>query len=179
MIPFLEMVSSKVKDMATSFRLVLPFALAGFSGSVLAQTRVVPDPCARTAEMQVYSDVTIQKETGDLLGYELAIQRHGDSDAEALLYVYEGGGAGDGIPLSGQLSNHRLTLKGTWVEHGTEYPSRKEVVEKHSVEVLGTLDSATFRGELTISGMEEHQHVRLRRGKRIWPCKSRNAHSPV
>jgi len=124
--------------------------------------------------MLVYSDVFMQKETGDLLGYELAVKRQGDSGADALLYVYEGGEAGEGIPLSGQVSKNRLTLKGTWVEHLIAYPSKKRVTQEHSVEVLGTLNTATFRGELTISGMEDHQDVRLKRVKKIWPCYDRN-----
>jgi len=133
-----------------------------------------PDECARSAGMLVYSDVFMQKETGDLLGYELAVKRKGDSGADALLYVYEGGEAGEGIPLSGQVSKNRLTLKGTWVEHLIAYPSKESVTQEHSVEVFGTLSTATFRGELTISGMEDHQHIRLKRLKKIWPCCDRN-----
>jgi hypothetical protein len=41
--------------------------------------------------MQVYSNVFIHKETGDVLGYDLAIKHDGDSTVDALLYVYEGG----------------------------------------------------------------------------------------
>lgn len=144
----------------------------------LAQSRVASDSCANTAEMQIYSDVFIQKDTGDLLGYELAVKREGDSRADALLYVYEGGMPDDGIPLSGQVSNHRLNLAGTWVEHLTEYPSKKEIVQKRRVEILGTLDFASFRGNLTISEMAEHEQVRLRRVKRIWFCKGWNPRPP-
>ncbi|MGA2674381.1 MAG: hypothetical protein ABSE99_14270 [Terracidiphilus sp.] len=102
--------------MHQAWRAFLLCALALSVGSLRlkAQTISIPDPCLRTAEMKVYSDVFIQKETGDLLGYELAIKSQGDSGAEALLYVYEGGEAGDGIPLFGQVSKERLTLKGTW-----------------------------------------------------------------
>ena len=157
--------------------LACALALSVGSLRLKAQTMFlsVPDSCARTAEMYVYSNVFIQKETGDLLGYELAVKRQGDSGAEALLYVYEGGEAEDGIPLSGQVSKNRLTLTGTWVEHLVEYPSKKNIVQKHSVEILGAMDSATFRGELTISGMEDRQHFQLRRVKRIWSCNDRNA----
>lgn len=134
-----------------------------------------PDQCASTAEMHVYSNVFIHKETGDLLGYELAVKRRGDLEINALLYVYEGGETDDGIPLSGQVIKDRLTLTGTWVEHLVKYPSKKKIVEEHSVEILGTMDTASFRGELTISGMEDHQHVRLRHVKSIWPCNNLNA----
>jgi hypothetical protein len=142
-----------------------------------AQTRGVSYPCARTAEMQVYSNVFIHKETGDLLGYELAVKRRGDSGADVLLYLYEGGEAGDGIPLSGRISNHQLSVTGTWIEHLTEYPSKKEIMQKHSVEIFGTLDFAAFRGELTISEIAEHDQVRLSRVKRIWSCKNQNTRS--
>lgn len=124
--------------------------------------------------MLVYSDVFMQKETGDLLGYELAVKRQGGSHADALLYVYEGGEADEGIPLSGQVSNNMLTLKGTWVEHLIAYPSKESITEEHPVEVSGTLSTATFRGKLTISGMEDPQHVRLKRVKKIWPCYDQN-----
>jgi hypothetical protein len=124
--------------------------------------------------MQVYSDVFMQKETGDLLGYELAIKSQGDSGTEALLYVYEGGEAGDGIPLSGHVSKERLTLKGTWVEHLIEYPSKKKIAQEYAVEIADTVKPSIFRGELTISGMEDHQQVRLRRVKRIWSCNDQN-----
>jgi hypothetical protein len=125
--------------------------------------------------MLVYSDVFMQKETGDLLGYELAVKRRGDSGADALLYVYEGGEAGEGIPLSGQVSKNLLTLKGTWVEHLIAYPSKKRITEEHSVEIFGTMSTATFRGQLTISGMEDHKHVRLKYVNKTWPCYERNA----
>jgi hypothetical protein len=124
--------------------------------------------------MLVYSDVFMQKETGDLIGYELAIKRQGDRDAYALLYVYEGGEAGEGIPLSGQASKNRLTLKGTWVEHLVEYPSKKSIIEEHPVEILGAEGIATFRGEITISGIEDHEHIVLKQVRKIWPCYGRN-----
>ena len=158
--------------------LLCALALSISSLRVKAQIMSVslPDECARTAGMDVYSNVFIHEETGDLLGYELAVKRQGNSGADALLYVYEGGEAGEGIPLSGQVSKNRLALKGTWVEHLVEYPSKKNVTEEHHVEVFGTMGDATFRGELTISGMEEdHQHIRLKRVQRTWPCYDRNA----
>jgi len=112
----------------------------------------------------------MHEETGDLLGYDLAIKRQGSSGAKALLYVYEGGGAGEGIPLSGQVSKNRLTLRGTWVEHPLEYPSKRKILEQHSVEILGILTLANFSGKLTISEIDDHQHVRLKRVKKIWSC---------
>jgi hypothetical protein len=61
------------------------------------------------------------------------------------------------------------------VEHLVEYPSKKEIVQKYAVEIVGTVNPSIFRGELTVSGMEDHQHVRLRRVKRIWSCNDQNA----
>lgn len=162
-----------------AFAIISAYTLALSVGALRleAQNMLVSAPyqCASAAEMHVYSNVSINKETGDLLGYELAVKRRGDLGIEALLYVYEGGEAGDGIPLSGQVKKNRLTLTGTWVERLVEYPSKKKIVEEHSVEILGTMDTANFRGELTISGMEDHQHVRLRHVRSIWPCNNLNA----
>lgn len=122
--------------------------------------------------MQVYSNIFIHKETGDLLGYDLAVKRDRGSGVDALLYVYEGGGSDPGVPLSGQISNNRLSIQGTWVEHLVEYPSKKEIVQEHFVKIVGVMDSATFRGELTIKGMDEDERVRLKRVRRIWSCKN-------
>jgi hypothetical protein len=83
----------------------------------------------------------------------------------------------DGVPLSGQISNKRLSIEGIWVEHLVQYPSKKEIVQKHFVKIVGTLDSAAFRGELTIEGMGEHERVRLKHVKRIWSCKNWNPSS--
>ncbi len=113
--------------MAISAILNLLLAVA-LSGTLLAQNRVSADECEKTAGMQVYSNVFVHEETGDLLGYELAIKRHANSGTDALLYVYEGGNSDAGVPLSGQISNNRLSLQGTWVEHLVEYPSKKEIV---------------------------------------------------
>ena len=122
--------------------------------------------------MQVYSNVFVHKETGDLLGYELALKRNGDSGVDALLYVYEAGESDEGVPLSGQISNSHLSVQGTWVEHLVEYPSKKDVVQTHFVKIAGMLDTVTFRGELSIEGMGEREQVQLKRAKKIWPCKN-------
>jgi hypothetical protein len=136
-------------------------ALSAGSLGLRAQTAAIENPCTKTAGMQVYSNVFMHEETGDLLGYDLAIKRQGRSGAEALLYLYEGGEAGEGIPLSGRVSRNRLTLRGTWVEHLVEYVSKRKILEQHSVEILGILTLANLSGELTISKMKNHQHIRL------------------
>ena len=164
-------------DMAIPRSLTLLVAVVGFSGTLYGQNAVVSDECARTAGMQVYSNVFVHKETGDLLGFDLAIKRDGDSGVDALLYVYEGGGSDAGVPLSGQISNSRLSIQGTWVEHLVEYPSKKEIVQNHFVKIVGTLDSVAFRGDLAIEGMGEGDQVRLKRVKRIWSCKNWNPSS--
>jgi hypothetical protein len=113
--------------MKIPLRLTLLVAVVGFSGTLLGQNAVVSDEYARTVGMQVYSNVFVHKETGDVLGYDLAIKRDGESGLDALLYVYEGGNSDDGVHLSGQISNGRLSIQGTWVEHLVEYPSQKEI----------------------------------------------------
>jgi hypothetical protein len=158
-------------NISASLNLLLAVSL---SGTLLGQNRVASDECERTAGMRVYSNVFIHEETGDVLGYELAIKRSADSGADALLYVYEGGNSDAGVPLSGQISNNRLSIQGTWVEHLVEYPSKKEIVQTHFVKIAGTLNNAAFRGELTIEGMEEQEQIRLKPVKRIWSCRKWN-----
>jgi hypothetical protein len=151
---------------------------AGFSSTIiLAQKPDSSDECARTSGMQVYSNVFIHEETGDLLGYDLAIKRKADSSVDALLYVYEGGESGDGIPLSGQVVNKRLAVQGIWVEHLIEYPSKRTIVEKHFVKLVGDLGSTALSGELTIEGIDEREAVRLKHVKRIWSCTNWNPSS--
>jgi hypothetical protein len=164
--------------MAISARLTLLLVAAGFSSTILlAQKPGSSDECARTFGMKVYSNVFIHEETGDLLGYELAIKRNADSSVDALLYVYEGGDSDDGIPLSGQVVNKRLAVQGTWVEHLIEYPSKRTIVEKHFVKIVGDLGPAALSGELTIEGMNEREAVRLKHVKRIWSCTNWNPSS--
>jgi hypothetical protein len=156
--------------MVVPTRLAFLVAIASFSSALLAQKSVGSDECARTAGMQVYSSVFIHKETGDVLGYDLAVKRDRGPGVDALLYVYEGGNSDPGIPLSGQISNNQLSIQGTWVEHLVEYPSKKEIVQEHFVKMVGIADSASFRGVLTIEGMGEEERVRLKRVRRIWSC---------
>lgn len=149
------------------------WALSLHGAAVHAQAPSLQDRCEKTAAMQIYSNAFSHDETGDLLGDELAVQTHPDSTANALLFIYEGGNAGDGIPLSGQVTQDRLTLKGTWAEHVIEHPSNRTIVEKHSVEIVGTIKGASFRGTVTIDGMQDHQKLRLTRVKKIWGCDAR------
>jgi len=155
----------------------LLLAVVALSATLLAQNTVPADECERTARMQVYSNVFVHEETGDLLGYDLALKRKVDSGVDALLYVYEGGDSDAGVPLSGQISNNRLSVEGTWVEHLIEYPSKKEIVQTHFVKIVGTLDAAAFRGDLKIEGMGEREQVKLKRVKRIWSCNRWNPSS--
>ena len=164
-------------DMTISVKLNLLLAVVAISGILLAQNTVAANECKRTAGMQVYSNVFVHEETGDLLGYDLAVKREVGSGVDALLYVYEGGESDAGVPLSGQASNNRLSIQGTWVEHLVEHPSKKEIVQTHFVKIVGTLDAAAFRGDLTIEGMEEREQIQLKRVKRIWSCKKWNPSS--
>jgi hypothetical protein len=121
--------------------------------------------------MRVYSNVFVQEETEDVLGIELVPQRNADSNAEALLYVYEGGNSDPGVPLSGQIANSRLRVQGTWVEHLIEYPSKREIGQTHFVKIAGTLDTTMFHDEVTIEGMEEQAKTRLRHVKEFGPAR--------
>ena len=56
--------------------------------------------CAQTAQIDVYSDAHVSEATGDLGGFELALDKPSASPRKALLFVYEGAANGDGIPLA-------------------------------------------------------------------------------
>jgi hypothetical protein len=126
--------------------------------------------CVRTANLKIYSDAFIDKETGDLNGYELAIDERKGSTVDAFLYVYEGQGS-EGIQLPGNISGDKLLVQGNWVEHLIESPSKKEIVQTHFVKISGTIESSSFRGQLDIQGLEIHQPVQLRRVGQLWMCK--------
>ena len=138
---------------------------------IAAMSAKVPDECSRTAKMQIYSSAFVHAETGDILGYELAVTPHDDSTVDALFYVYEGAPNDEAIPLSGHLANKNLSVQGNWVEHLVEYPSKKEIIETHVVKIDGTLDSTSFRGDLTIKGIVEQRSIRLEHVKKVWLCK--------
>lgn len=149
-------------------------ATATFNTPPSARNPKAPqDACARTAHMPVYSDAYFSEEGGDVVGYELALEDR-NSDADALLFVYEGTPNGDGIPLSGSLLNAKLALKGVWVEHLTEYPSKKKIVKRQAVKVDGRLNASRFQGQITIERSAPVQ-VRLRRVRRIWVCNTEAA----
>ena len=132
----------------------------------------IPDPdCGRTAKMRVYSDADQSEETGDVGGTELAITEKKDSTVGALLFLYEGAPNDEAIPLSGRIANKHLTLRGNWVEHLVEYPSKKDIVQTHVVTVDGTLDSAAFQGDLKVEGLAFPVKARLKRVPQIWVCK--------
>jgi hypothetical protein len=147
------------------------FTMFGLLTLIAAMSAKVPDECSRTAKMQIYSSAFIHEETGDVLGYELAVTSHDDSTVDALFYVYEGAPNGEAIPLSGHLTGKRLSIQGNWVEHLVEYPSKKKIIETHFVKIDGTLDSTWFRGHLAIEGTVEQGLIRLKHVKKVWLCK--------
>lgn len=128
------------------------------------------DECAKTANLEIYSSAFTDEETGDLNGYELAIDERKDSTVSVFLYVYEGAPS-EGIKLPGHISEDKLLVQGNWVERLVEYPSKKEIVQTHFVKISGTLTPTLFRGKLIIEGVEKDQVIELKRVKRIWMCK--------
>ncbi|HXJ05803.1 MAG TPA: hypothetical protein VNH65_11930 [Candidatus Acidoferrum sp.] len=128
------------------------------------------DECERTAQMRVYSNASFIKEAGDVVGYELAVQLREGTSINALLYFYEGVPNKDGVSVSGHIAGGKLAMEGDWVEHLTEQPSNKEIVETHHVTVNGTLDSAWFRGTMKITGLATPIKVKLKRVSHIWMC---------
>ena len=141
-------------------------------GSLIASAQTSADQCAQTKSMRIYSNAYVHEETGDLLGYELAIKQHSDATIESLLYVYEGSATGDGIDLPGHISGKDLTIAGNWIEHLTEYPSKKEIVQTHFVRIDGTLSETSFLGKITIANLDEGKiKIKLKRVNHIWMCK--------
>jgi len=128
------------------------------------------DDCSRTAGAAIYSNAFAHEETGDLLGYELAIKRHPDSTVEGFLFVYEGGPS-EPIVLPGRLSGRNLHIQGDWVQRLIEYPTKKETVKTLSVAIEGVLNPTLFRGEIMIGGEAEKESVRLKRVTHTWLCK--------
>lgn len=158
------------RRLSSAFGVIAPLVLLVTLS--ISNVMAAPDQCAKTARMQVYSSAFVDEETGDLLGYELAVHQHKDSTVDGLLYVYEGAANDDGIQISGLVSGKKLTLTGKWVEHLTEYPSKKEIIETHLVKMDGTLGPRWFRGRLIIEGMITPDKVVLKRVDRLWFCKN-------
>jgi|ERR1017187_34868 hypothetical protein len=132
----------------------------------------LPDECARTAQMDIYSDAQVSEVTGDLGGFELALDKPNGSHRKALLFVYEGAANSDGIPLAVTTDGNNLAIKGTWVEHLTEYPSKKDIVQTHFVRITGIVTRKMFRGTISIEGLEivNPESMHLKRTKQIWVC---------
>jgi hypothetical protein len=128
------------------------------------------DECERTTRMRVYSNASFIKESGDVVGYELAVQRREGTSIDALLYFYEGVPNKHGISVSGHISGGKLAIEGDWVEHLIEQPSDTEIVETHHVTLNGTLDSTWLRGTITIAGLVTPIKVRLKHVSHIWMC---------
>jgi hypothetical protein len=132
------------------------------------------DECERTAQMRVYSNAAFIEEAGDVVGYEMAVQRREGTSIDALLYFYEGVPNKDGISVSGHIAGGKLAMEGDWVEHLIEQPSNKETVETHHVTLNGKLDSTWFRGTIKIAGLATPIKVRLKHVSHIWMCAGGN-----
>jgi len=127
------------------------------------------DACAQTAHLQIYSNAVFVEEAGDVVGYEIAFQQRKRNSIDALLYFYEGVPNEDGVHISGQISGVNLTMRGNWVQHLIEEPSKKEIVETHPVEVAGTLNPNRFRGTIKVSDLATP--VTLKHINHIWVCR--------
>ena len=151
----------------TYLLVLIPISCFLFSG-LTANQGTSQDECALTSRSQIYSNAAFNEEAGDVVGEELAIHRHNDNSIGARLYIYEGEPNLDGISVSGKLSEGNLMMKGQWIVHLTEEPSRKEITEVHPVEISGKLDSNWFRGTIKAGDVET---VKMKRADHIWMCK--------
>jgi len=132
----------------------------------------LPDDCARTAQMDIYSNAQVSEVTGDLSGFELALGNQIESRRKALLFLYEGS-VSDGIPLTATINGGHVLIQGTWVEHLTGGPSKKDIVQKHLVRLAGRLKPKMLLGAISIEGFQiaNRDQLRLKRVTRIWACK--------
>ena len=87
-----------MKSLLPSRTLTLLLILAFASSLRSYRVNASDDDCVRTSKMRIYSSAFIHKETGDLLGYDLALGPANESDMGALLFIHEGS-PGEGIPL--------------------------------------------------------------------------------
>jgi hypothetical protein len=151
------------------------FFLAISLSNIVGQNGL-PDECAQTAQMDIYSDAHVSRVTGDLSGFDLALDKPNGSQRKALLFVYEGGGS-EGIPLPVTASGDNLVIEGTWVEHLTEYPSKKDIVQTHRVRITGKITPTSFRGKISIEDLEimNPDSMLLKRVKQIWACKNHSS----
>jgi hypothetical protein len=126
--------------------------------------------------MEIYSDAQVSRVTGDLSGFDLALEKPDGAQRKALLFVYEGGES-EGIPLSVTANGDNLIIEGTWVEHLTEYPSKKDIVQTHQVKITGKLTAKTLQGTISIEGLTivNPEGMRLKRVKQIWMCKAHSS----
>lgn len=122
--------------------------------------------------MRVYSSAFVHKETGDLLGYDLALGPATEPTTDALLFIHEGS-PGEGIPLRAKQSDGKVTIEGDWVEHLVEYPSKKETVQTHSIRITGTADMRRFTGMIVIEGVTTPDKLSLKRVQKIWMCRAK------
>jgi hypothetical protein len=122
--------------------------------------------------MRVYSSAFVQKETGDLLGYDLALGPAAEPHTDALLFIHEGS-PGEAIPLKAKQSDGKVAIEGDWVEHLVEYPSKKETVQTHSITITGTADKNRFNGTIAIEGITASERLSLKRVQRIWTCRAK------
>ena len=132
----------------------------------------LPDDCAGTAQMDIYSDAQVSKVTGDLSGFELALGNPNGSRRKALLFLYEGS-VSNGIPLTANINGGHVSIQGTWVEHLTGGPSKKDTVQRHLVRLVGTLTPKILLGTISIEDFQiaNPDKLRLKRVTQIWACK--------
>jgi hypothetical protein len=133
----------------------------------------VTQECVQTAHMNIYSDAQVSSVSGDLGGFELALDKNSNGpQSKALLFVYEGSYS-EGIPLTATINGDHLLIEGTWVEHLTEYPSKKDIVQKRFVRLRAHFTPKTLQGTISIEGLEiaNPDKMRLKRVRQVWDCK--------
>jgi hypothetical protein len=159
------------------------FLLTGHLALLTQNTKAVPvriivvdsagaAKCAATPQARVYSNAHLVEETGDFVGWDMAVLEQPDSTTAVTLYDYEGELNDEAIRVTGRISGKKLTAKGTWIEHLIEHPQQKEVVKTHTVIVDGTIDSSSFRGAIRVDDINSDGKILLERVAHMSGCKS-------
>jgi hypothetical protein len=128
------------------------------------------DKCTGGAHSEIYSNAQYIEEAGDVVGYELALERNGNS-LSAILYDYEGAPTEEGVHLTGRLVGRKLRLEGRWAGNLIGERAEKQTAETGQATVEGSLDSSGFRGVIKLNDLSTPTKVRMKRVKHLWGCK--------
>ncbi len=131
------------------------------------------DECPQTLVYRIYSNAFFPEESGDVVGYDLALKPTNGNSYESLLYIYEGAPNLDGISLVGDRKGATISLEGDWREELVEYPSKRNITRIQHVKLKGRISERHFRGLLQLDSTSFPLSLKL--ANHIWLCKPQEA----